>query len=83
MQRRVKRTVAGSTWVGLIIGVVLLIVLLVFILQNQAPVELHLFGLSMTFPIGIGMLIAAIIGALIMAIVGGVRIVQLRKQVTE
>ena len=37
----------------------------------------------MTFPIGVGMLIAAIVGALIMALVGGVRIVQLRKQVTR
>ncbi|SCX16946.1 LapA family protein [Corynebacterium jeikeium] len=81
--REVKKTLAGTTWVGLIIGVLLLILLLVFILQNQESAELQLLGWTMTFPIGVGMLIAAIVGALIMALVGGVRIVQLRKQVTE
>ena len=65
------------------VGVLLLILLLVFILQNQESAELQLFAWTMTFPIGVGMLIAAIVGALIMALVGGVRIVQLRKQVTR
>ncbi len=78
-----KKTLAGTTWVALIVGVLLLILLLVFILQNQESAELQLLGWTMTFPIGVGMLIAAIVGALIMALVGGVRIVQLRKQVTE
>ncbi|WP_408925582.1 lipopolysaccharide assembly LapA domain-containing protein [Corynebacterium sp. YSMAA1_1_F7] len=81
--REVKKSLAGATWVGLIVGVLLLIVLLVFILQNQESAELQLFAWTMTFPIGVGMLIAAIVGALIMALVGGVRIVQLRKQVTQ
>ena len=81
--REVKKTLAGTTWVALIVGVLLLILLLVFILQNQESAELQLLGWTMTFPIGVGMLIAAIVGALIMALVGGVRIVQLRKQVTE
>ncbi|MDK8869277.1 LapA family protein [Corynebacterium macclintockiae] len=81
--REVQKSLAGTTWVGLIVGVLLLILLLVFILQNQESVELQLLGWTMTFPIGVGMLIAAIVGALIMALVGGVRIIQLRKQVTR
>ena len=81
--REVKKSLAGTTWVALIVGVLLLILLLVFILQNQESAELQLLGWTMTFPIGVGMLIAAIVGALIMALVGGVRIVQLRKQVTR
>lgn len=81
--REVKKSLAGTTWVALIVGVLLLILLLVFILQNQESAELQLFAWTMTFPIGVGMLIAAIVGALIMALVGGVRIVQLRKQVTR
>lgn len=80
---KVRSSVAGSTWVALIVGLLLLIFLLVFIIQNQDNVQLQLFGLSVTFPIGAGMLIAAIIGALIMALVGGVRIIQLRRQVTD
>lgn len=80
---KVKRSIAGSTWVALIIGALLLILLLVFIIQNQENVQLQLFGMEMTFPIGAGMLIAALVGALIMALVGGVRIMQLRRQVTH
>lgn len=82
-KRDVEKSAAGATWTALIIGALLLILLLVFILQNQEPAELKLFNLQMTFPIGVGMLIAAIIGALIMAIVGGVRMLQLRKQVRK
>ena len=82
-KKDVQGSIAGTTWVGLIIGALLLILLLVFIMQNQESVELQLFAWSMNFPIGVGMLIAAITGALIMAIVGGLRILQLRKQVKK
>lgn len=80
---KVEKSIAGSTWVALIIGAILLILLLVFIMQNQENVQLQLFAWEMTFPIGAGMLIAAITGALIMALVGGVRIMQLRRQVSR
>lgn len=80
---KVERSIAGSTWVALILGIILLILLLVFILQNQESAELQLFAWTMNFPIGVGMLIAAIVGALVMALVGGVRIMQLRRQVTR
>ena len=79
--QNVKGSVAGSTWAALIIGALLLILLLVFILQNQTEAQLVFFGWEWSFPIGIGMLIAAIAGALIMAMVGIVRMTQLRRQV--
>lgn len=82
-QAQVEKSIAGSTWVALIIGAILLILLLVFIMQNQENVQLQLFAWEMNFPIGAGMLIAAITGALIMALVGGVRILQLRRQVVK
>ncbi len=80
-ERKVKGSAAGGTWVALIIGVLLLIVLLTFILQNQEKFDLHMFGWAIQLPIGVGMLLSAILGALIMALVGGVRILQLRRQV--
>ncbi|MCS4489098.1 lipopolysaccharide assembly protein LapA domain-containing protein [Corynebacterium sp. ES2794-CONJ1] len=79
----VKSSIAGGTWVALILGALLLIVLLVFILQNQQQIELVLFAWNFTFPAGVGFLLAAIAGALIMALVGGVRILQLRSQVKK
>ncbi|MEL4152914.1 lipopolysaccharide assembly protein LapA domain-containing protein [Corynebacterium bovis] len=80
---RVRGSVAGATWVGLIIGALLLILLLVFILQNQDSVAVHFLAWTWTFPVGVGMLIAAVAGALIMACVGVVRMLQLRRQVAE
>ncbi|MGV0867756.1 LapA family protein [Corynebacterium kalidii] len=79
----VRRSVAGSTWVGLTIGALILILLLVFILQNQESVRLQMFVWQWNFPIGVGMLIAAIAGALVMASVGAVRILQLRRQINH
>ncbi|OFO13211.1 hypothetical protein HMPREF3088_05915 [Corynebacterium sp. HMSC22B11] len=79
--QNVKGSVAASTWAALIIGALVLILLLVFILQNQTEAQLVFFGWEWSFPIGIGMLIAAIAGALIMAMVGIVRMTQLRRQI--
>ncbi|AGG67146.1 LapA family protein [Corynebacterium callunae] len=77
------KTVAGGTWVALIIGAILLIGLLIFIMQNQTSVELNLFAWSFQFPAGIGFLLAAVTGALIMALVGGVRMFEYRRQIKK
>ena len=82
-RRKVRSSLAGSTWVALIIGALILVLLLVFILQNMDTVTLHMFAWQLNFPIGVGMLIAAVGGALVMASVGVVRIVQLRRQVAK
>ena len=79
----VKGSLAGGTWIALIAGALLLIVLLVFIMQNQNQVDLVLFAWNFRFPAGIGFLLAAIGGALIMALVGGVRMFQLRRQIIK
>lgn len=80
---KIKKTFASSTWAALIVGALLLILLLVFIMQNQQPVELTLFAWNFEFPAGVGFLLAAIVGALIMALVGVVRMVELRRQVKK
>lgn len=80
---KVRGSVASSTWAALIIGALLLIGLLIFILQNQQPVDLNLLAWSFQFPAGIGYLFSAITGALIMALVGGVRMLELRRQVRK
>ncbi|MBP1158109.1 putative integral membrane protein [Rhodococcus sp. PvR044] len=72
-------TKAAATWTGLVIGVLVLILLLVFILQNLDKVGLKLFFWEFSLPLGVSLLLAAIAGALIMALAGGVRIVQIRR----
>ena len=78
-----RRTLAGSTWVSMIIGALLLILLLVFIMQNQHSVDLTLFAWEFTVPAGVGVLLATIAGALIMALVGGVRMLELRRELKK
>ena len=78
---KVKGSIAASTWIALIIGFLLLILLIVFILQNQQSVEINIFAWSGAFPAGIAFLLFAIGGALFMALIGGWRMLELRRQI--
>ena len=78
---KVKGSIAASTWIALIIGFLLLILLIVFILQNQQSVELNIFAWSGAFPAGIAFLLFAIGGALFMSLIGGWRMLELRRQI--
>lgn len=77
----VQGSVAGSTWVALSVGIALLVLLLIFIIQNMESVTLTVFFWTVSFPAGVGFLLAAIIGAVIMLSVGSVRMFQLRRQI--
>lgn len=72
-------TKAAATWTGLVIGALVLVLLLVFILQNLDQVTLNVFVWEFSLPLGVSLLLAAIAGALIMALAGGVRIAQIRR----
>ncbi|QDQ92070.1 DUF1049 domain-containing protein [Rhodococcus sp. WB9] len=78
-RKGIKHTRVGATWTGLVIGIVVLVVLLVFILQNLDSVTLEMFAWEFTLPLGVTLLFAAIAGAVIMALAGGVRIIQIRR----
>ncbi|WP_179778023.1 lipopolysaccharide assembly protein LapA domain-containing protein [Amycolatopsis endophytica] len=72
------RTRISGTWVAVIIAVLVLVVLLIFILQNPTRTELTFLGATGTLPVGVAMLLAAIAGALLIALIGSARILQLR-----
>ncbi|MCL2534194.1 MAG: lipopolysaccharide assembly protein LapA domain-containing protein [Nocardiaceae bacterium] len=76
---RIERTRAASAWTGLVVGLVVAVLLIIFILQNLHSVTFQLFAWHFTLPAGISLLLAAIAGALIMALVGGIRIIQIRR----
>ena len=75
----VRRTRAGTLWVGLALGTLLLILLIIFIAQNTATVAIHFLGFAGHFPLALALLIAAVAGALITLVVGALRILQLRR----
>ena len=68
----------GSAWVTLVIGAILLILLLVFVLQNQDSLDVQFISWEFSMPAGVLILLAAIVGALVMALVAAMRIFQLR-----
>ncbi|MEV4315486.1 lipopolysaccharide assembly protein LapA domain-containing protein [Actinocrispum sp. NPDC049592] len=74
-----RRTRTGSTWVGIILFAVLLVLLLVFILQNTQSVEVSYFGVTGVVSLAVAMLLAAVAGVLLTAIAGSLRIWQLRR----
>jgi uncharacterized integral membrane protein len=57
---------------------VVLLLLLIFILENQRQVNIGFFGAHASLPIGVAMLLAAVGGALVVIIPGTGRIIQLR-----
>ena len=71
-------TRASAIWVATGAALLLLILLIVFMLQNSTKVEVHFLGLSGTIPLGIALLIAAVGGGVVVAIAGVARVTQLR-----
>jgi len=59
-------------------ALLLLTMLIVFILQNTARVEVHYLGLAGSLPLGMALLIAAVGGGVVVAIAGIARVTQLR-----
>ncbi|MFB6397423.1 lipopolysaccharide assembly LapA domain-containing protein [Polymorphospora lycopeni] len=56
-----------------------LLLLLIFVLQNGQPAEVSFLGAHGTLPMGVALLLAAVFGVLLVALPGTARIVQLRK----
>ena len=77
--RALRRTRMGGVWVGLALSAVVLLLLLIFILENEHRVDIAYFGAHGHLPLGVALLLAAVAGALLVLIPGTVRIVQLRR----
>lgn len=73
-------TRAGMIWVAVSAGLVLLVLLIIFILQNQDRVTVHYLGVAGELSLGMALLIAAVAGGILVAIAGAARILQLRSQ---
>jgi uncharacterized integral membrane protein len=76
---QVRRTRISGLWVGVTIAAVVLLVLLVFIIENGQRVNISFFGAHGQLPLGVALLLAAICGLLLVAVPGYGRILQLRR----
>jgi uncharacterized integral membrane protein len=77
-QHVLRRTRTGGVWVAMGASAVVLLLLLIFILENQRHVNIGFFGAHASLPVGVAMLLAAVGGALVVIIPGTGRIIQLR-----
>ncbi len=78
VRRRRLRTSISSARTALIVGVLALVVLVIFIIQNADAVKISFLGAQVRMSLAVALLIAAIVGALLMAAAGTARITQLR-----
>jgi uncharacterized integral membrane protein len=74
----VPRTRAAGLWIASVLFALILLLLLVFILQNGQRAEITFFGARANPPIGVALLLAAVFGVLLVAVPGTARILQLR-----
>ncbi len=64
---------------GLLAGVLGLIVVMIFIIQNAHAVNISFLGAHLRLSLAVALFLAAIAGALVMAAAGTARITQLRR----
>ncbi len=73
------RTRISSTHLGLTVSAVVLVVVMIFIIQNPHAVNVSFLGAHLHVSLAVALLLAAIAGALLMAAAGTARITQLRR----
>lgn len=71
-------TRAGMIWAAVASALVVLVLLIIFILQNQVLVQVTFFGLEGVVALGLALFIAAVAGGVLVAMAGAARIIQLR-----
>ena len=59
-------------------ALLLLVLLIVFMLQNSTKVEFHFLGMTGTIPLGMALLTAGVGGGVVVAMAGIARVAQLR-----
>ena len=77
-KRAPRLTRAGAAWVATAFALLLLVMLIVFILQNPTRVEVSYLGFTGSLPLGMALLIAAVAGGVLVAVAGVTRVTQLR-----
>jgi lipopolysaccharide assembly protein A len=77
-QHTIEPTRTSMVWTMVGVGVVLLVAILVFILQNSQRARVRFLMANGTLPLGVALLFAALLGALLVLVAGAARVLQLR-----
>ena len=74
-----KHTRISGLWIAVGFFAVILLLLLIFILQNGKTVDVSYMGAHGHLPLGVALLLAAVCGVLLVVLAGAARISQLRR----
>jgi lipopolysaccharide assembly protein A len=75
---RIKRTRISGLWVAVGFFAVVLLLLLIFVMQNGTEVGVSYMGAHGHLPLGVALLLSAVCGVLLVVLAGAARISQLR-----
>lgn len=73
-----RQTRLSGAWTAVVIGLVVLVVILIFILQNMQSVQVSFLPFHGELPLAVALLFAMILGAVFVVTIGAARILQLR-----
>ena len=73
-------TRASAYWAAVVVGLLVLLVLIIFILENGQRARVSFFGAHGELPQGVALLLSAVIGGLFVVLAGVARILQLRSR---
>jgi uncharacterized integral membrane protein len=76
-------TRTSAAWFGICVGVILLVALVVFMLQNTGPVAVSFLGMTGSAPLALALLISGLAVGLVVLLAGALRIGQLRRRVSS
>ncbi len=73
----------SGAWIAVVGSMVLIVLLIIFIVQNTTSVPLEFLWIDVTVSLSVALLIATAVGMAIAALVGSLRIIQLRRRVKQ
>jgi uncharacterized integral membrane protein len=73
-----RQTRLSGAWTALVVGIIALVVILIFILQNLQSVEVYFAVFHGHLPLAVALLFAMVLGAVVVLAFGAGRILQLR-----
>ena len=77
---KTSKTRTSTAWFMAVSFILVLVLLLIFILQNLRDIPIHFISFYWNIPLGIAMLIAAVVGGFLVALFGTARVVQLGRR---
>ena len=76
-----RRSKTSGAWLSVAVLGLVLLLLIIFILQNTQSVEVSFLGWSGHAPLAISLLVATVAGLFMALVAGSLRIIQLRRRV--